>query len=79
MCPSLEDALDTFSVVLYFDASAGRRRRHVPYRCNRAVMFWSNMLHHSDTFTFKEGYSNRRINWTFMFGAREQQLPWLSN
>lgn len=40
----------------------------VPYRENRAVMFDSALFHHTDTFKFKDGYENRRINLTLLYG-----------
>ncbi len=40
----------------------------VPYRCNRAVLFNSTLFHETDTIRFKEGYGNRRINITYLFG-----------
>lgn len=46
--------------------AAGSRR--IPYRCNRAVLFNSNLFHATDTFQFKPGYQNRRINVTYLFG-----------
>jgi tetratricopeptide (TPR) repeat protein len=42
----------------------------VPYRQNRAVMFNSNLFHKTDKIRFKEGYENRRINITMLFGLR---------
>lgn len=45
----------------------------VPYRCNRAVIFDSDLFHETDTFRFKEGYENRRINVTLLFGRRNPQ------
>jgi tetratricopeptide (TPR) repeat protein len=44
----------------------------VPYRCNRAVMFNSDLFHATDRISFKEGYENRRINITLLYGRREQ-------
>ena len=41
----------------------------VPHRANRAVLFDSSLLHESDAFKFAEGYENRRINVTFVYGA----------
>lgn len=41
----------------------------VPYRANRAVLFDSSLLHESDAFEFAEGYENRRVNVTFVYGA----------
>ncbi len=42
----------------------------IPYRENRAVMFNSNLVHKTDSFRFKDGYENRRINITMLFGYR---------
>ena len=41
----------------------------VPHRQNRAVLFDSALFHHSDVFNFKEGYKNRRINLTILYGS----------
>ena len=43
----------------------------VPYNENRVVIFNSNLIHETDRFEFKEGYENRRINVTMLFGLRE--------
>ena len=43
----------------------------VPYNENRIVIFNSNLIHETDKFEFKEGYENRRINVTMLFGERE--------
>ena len=43
----------------------------VPYNENRVVIFNSNLIHETDRFEFKEGYENRRINVTMLFGRRE--------
>jgi len=40
----------------------------VPYRCNRAVLFNSALFHETDEIHFREGYENRRINITYLFG-----------
>jgi tetratricopeptide (TPR) repeat protein len=40
----------------------------VPYRCNRAVLFNSALFHETDEIHFHEGYENRRINVTYLFG-----------
>ncbi len=42
----------------------------IPYRCNRAVIFDSDLFHETDAVRFKEGYLNRRINVTFLYGDR---------
>jgi tetratricopeptide (TPR) repeat protein len=49
----------------------GERRAvatRVPYRCNRAVLFNSNLFHETDKIRFRDGYENRRINITYLFG-----------
>ena len=42
----------------------------IPHRCNRAVLFDSNLVHRTDDFRFAPGYENRRINITMLFGKR---------
>ena len=49
----------------------GFRRTVVPYRCNRVVMFQSDLFHRSDFFEFdQQAYANRRTNLTYLFGKR---------
>ena len=55
-----------------FLARAGAKSVKVPYRANRAVIFDSDLFHETDTIRFKEGYLNRRINVTMLFGRRER-------
>jgi hypothetical protein len=43
----------------------------IPHRENRATLFNSNLFHKSDQIFFREGYENRRMNITFLFGKRE--------
>ena len=43
----------------------------IQYNENRAVIFNSNLFHETDSYEFKEGYENRRINVTILFGRRE--------
>ena len=45
----------------------------IPHKQNRAVIFDSALFHHTDKFQFKEGYKNRRINLTLLYG--EMQRP----
>ena len=40
----------------------------IPYRENRAVLFHSNLFHKSDQVRFRDGYENRRMNVTMLFG-----------
>jgi hypothetical protein len=42
----------------------------IPYRCNRAVIFDSDLFHETDVIRFQEGYLNRRINVTLLYGDR---------
>lgn len=48
----------------------GAEKRVVPHRCNRAVIFDSDLFHATDQIRFQDGYENRRINLTFLFGRR---------
>ena len=43
----------------------------IPYRENRAVLFHSNLFHKSDQIHFKDGFENRRMNITLLFGKRQ--------
>jgi hypothetical protein len=54
-----------------FLESSGAKPIVVPYRANRAVIFDSNLFHETDQIRFKEGYRNRRINITLLYGWRE--------
>ncbi|HVA14616.1 MAG TPA: tetratricopeptide repeat protein [Stellaceae bacterium] len=51
-------------------AANNARPTTVPYRCNRAVVFDSDLFHETDRFAFQEGYRNRRINVTMLYGLR---------
>lgn len=42
----------------------------VPYRANRAVIFNSNLFHETDRIAFRDGYENRRVNITLLYGTR---------
>jgi tetratricopeptide (TPR) repeat protein len=50
--------------------STGSVPLRVPYRSNRAVVFDSDLFHASDRPRFREGYVNRRINITLLYGQR---------
>jgi len=54
-----------------FLARSGARSVTVPHRANRAVIFDSDLFHETDRIVFKEGYLNRRINITMLYGLRE--------
>ena len=53
-----------------FLARHGSRPTRVPHRQNRAVIFDSDLFHETDTIRFKDGYLNRRINVTMLYGRR---------
>jgi hypothetical protein len=42
----------------------------VPYRCNRVVIFHSDLFHRTDDRTFRDDYASRRINVTMLFDRR---------
>jgi Flp pilus assembly protein TadD len=48
---------------------------HIPYKANRCVIFNSDLFHKTAPLYFKDGYENKRINVTFLFGKRESPLP----
>jgi hypothetical protein len=55
-----------------FLKDSGSKSVTVPYRANRAVIFDSDLFHETDTITFKDGYENRRLNVTLLYGRREK-------
>jgi len=44
------------------------RKDHIPYRCNRAVVFDALTIHGTDDFEFRSGFENRRSNITLLYG-----------
>ncbi len=56
-----------------FLEQAGAQPVTIPYRANRAVIFDSDLFHETDRLSFREGYQNRRINITLLYGEREKQ------
>jgi tetratricopeptide (TPR) repeat protein len=60
------------SAAYAFLEEQGARTVTVPYRANRAVIFDSNLFHKTDRITFAEGYENRRINITMLYGRRRR-------
>ena len=46
-------------------------KKKVAYRQNRAVLFHSSYFHETQHHKFKPGYTNRRINFTLLFGFME--------
>jgi hypothetical protein len=53
-----------------FLAENGAKPITIPHRANRAVIFDSDLFHETDTIVFKDGYQNRRINVTMLYGRR---------
>ena len=53
-----------------FLAKEGAKPIAVPHRANRAVIFDSDLFHETDRIEFKDGYQNRRINVTMLYGRR---------
>ena len=58
--------------ITQFLTEAGAEPFAVPHRQNRVVIFNSDLFHKTAEIRFKEGYENRRINITMLFGRREQ-------
>ncbi len=50
----------------------GASPRDVTYKCNRASIFDSSLIHETIPLRFHEGYENRRINVTMLFGERRE-------
>ncbi len=46
--------------------------QEIEYKCNRAVIFDSSLIHETSPIAFKKGYKNRRINVTMLFGNRTE-------
>jgi tetratricopeptide (TPR) repeat protein len=49
---------------------SGARMTRVPHRANRAIIFKSDLFHKTSDCRFAEGYLNKRINVSFLFGMR---------
>jgi len=54
-----------------FLEESGARAVNVPHRQNRAVIFNSDLFHETGELNFREGYENRRINITMLYGKRD--------
>ena len=55
-----------------FLAEHGAKPTTIPYRANRAVIFDSDLFHETDAIRFQDGYANRRINVTMLYGWRHR-------
>jgi Flp pilus assembly protein TadD len=53
-----------------FLAERGARAVNVPHRQNRAVIFNSDLFHETSRLRFRNGYENRRVNITMLYGKR---------
>ncbi len=53
-----------------FLSDQGARPVNIPHRQNRAVLFHSDLFHETAPLNFREGYENRRINITMLYGER---------
>jgi hypothetical protein len=51
-------------------ARMGAKSVTIPYRANRAIVFSSALFHETDRMLFRDGYENRRINITMLYGHR---------
>jgi tetratricopeptide (TPR) repeat protein len=58
------------AVIHDYLASVGSAPTRYPYRANRALIFDSDLFHATDRPRFREGYLNRRINITLLYGNR---------
>ena len=66
------DPVQQESIRRYLEDS-GARQLTVPHRQNRCVIFNSDLFHKTDDIRFREGYENRRINVTMLYGRREHE------
>jgi tetratricopeptide (TPR) repeat protein len=53
-----------------FLAKEGTKPVVIPHRANRAIIFDSDLFHETDRIDFIDGYFNRRINVTMLYGRR---------
>jgi hypothetical protein len=62
---------DNVQAAREFLQASGARPTAIPHRANRAVIFDSDLFHETDRIVFKDGYLNRRINITLLYGRRD--------
>jgi tetratricopeptide (TPR) repeat protein len=60
-------------IVTYLQQSSAQAIE-IPYRANRAVIFDSDLFHGTQPVSFRNDYASRRVNVTFLFGLREQDI-----
>lgn len=58
--------------ILEWLRAAGAQTIRIPYRANRAIVFNSDLFHETDEIRFQDGYANRRINITLLYGYRHR-------
>jgi hypothetical protein len=46
----------------------GAKRIRIPHRANRAILFKSSLFHRTDECRFREGYLNKRVNVSLLYG-----------
>jgi tetratricopeptide (TPR) repeat protein len=46
----------------------------IPYRCNRAVIFDSRLIHQTEEFDFDESHTGRRANITIAYGSHHSRI-----
>lgn len=63
---------DTDAVYKDLLAPADFSNTTIPYRANRAVLFDSALFHQTDSFRFRTGHKNRRINLTILYGEMQK-------
>ncbi|MGE1153512.1 tetratricopeptide repeat protein [Pseudomonas kitaguniensis] len=56
-------------IAAFLEAS-GAQPLVIPYRCNRAIIFNSDLFHATAPLAFRPGYANQRINITLLYGER---------
>lgn len=66
-----EDDVEKHAILETLLNEEGVKSIEVPYRCNRAAIFRSNMIHKTAETKFAAGYQNRRLNMTLIFGNRD--------
>jgi hypothetical protein len=49
-------------------AGLGAQATRIPHRANRAIFFRSSLFHKTDECRFADGYLNKRINVSLLYG-----------
>ncbi len=61
-------------VIKPFLQRQGARATTIPYRQNRVIIFNSDLFHATAEVRFQEGYENRRVNVTMLYGNRHDDV-----